>query len=103
MRAEATKSDRRQLVGLLAMDGTAPLVVGSHVVAVADGMPTKKKGWVTSSVFSPTLQQPLAMALVERGTHRLGEVVRIWDLGHSRQARIVDCRFFDPMGERLRG
>jgi sarcosine oxidase, subunit alpha len=103
MRAEATKSDRRQLVGLLAMDGTAPLVVGSHVVAAADGMPTRTQGWVTSSVFSPTLQQPLAMALVERGTHRLGEVVRIWDLGHSRQARIVDCRFFDPMGERLRG
>jgi sarcosine oxidase subunit alpha len=43
------------------------------------------------------------MALVERGEARIGETVRIWNLGKWRSARIADRRFYDPAGVRLNG
>ena len=60
-------------------------------------------GWVTSSTWSPTLETPVALALVKRGDTRIGETVRICDLGSWRDARIVaPCRY-DPQGARLDG
>lgn len=103
MRPDGLREDRRQLVGLEVFDGSAPLEVGAHVLSKEEALGRRTQGWVTSSVFSPTLRRPLAMALVERGTRRLGETVRIYDLGAVRLARIVEPRFFDPAGERLRG
>lgn len=103
MRADGLRDDRRQLVGLEVADGGPALAVGAHVLpreaVVAEGT----QGWVTSSVQSPTLGRPLAMALIERGTERVGEIVKIWDLGSWREARIADPRFYDPAGERLHG
>jgi sarcosine oxidase subunit alpha len=103
MRSDALRGDRRQLVGLEVVGGLEPLVIGAHIVANDASEPRHTQGWVTSSVASPTLKRPLAMALVERGTQRIGETVRVWDLGRSRLARIADPRFFDMDGERLRG
>ncbi len=103
MRPDGLREDRRQLVGLEVVDGREPLATGAHVVANDASEPRLTQGWVTSSVLSPTLERPLAMALVERGTRRIGETVRVWDLGRSRLARIADPRFLDPQGERLRG
>lgn len=103
MRSDAMREDRRQLVGLEVTDGGGPLVTGAHVLPGDATEPRGTQGWVTSSVHSPTLGRPLAMALVERGTHRMGEGVRVWDLGTWRSARIADPRFFDPAGERIHG
>jgi len=101
MTPEATREDRRQFVGLDVVDGQGPLKPGAHVLGLGDGSPVETQGWVTSSVMSPSLGRPVALGLVQRGRQRLGEEVRIWDLGHSRRARIVAPGRYDPEGERL--
>jgi len=103
MRPDGLRDDRRQLVGLEVTDGRGPLHVGTHVLPPGARQPRGTHGWVTSSVFSPTLDRPLAMALVERGTKRIGEEVHVWNLGDWRTARITDPRFYDPAGERIHG
>jgi sarcosine oxidase subunit alpha len=103
MRADGLRKDRRQLVGLEVVGGGGVLQIGSHVLPEAAAPGQQTQGWVTSSVDSPTLKRPLAMALIERGSERMGEIVRVWDLGRTRLARIADPRFFDAAGERLRG
>lgn len=101
MRPDGLRDDRRQLVGIEALDAGGALEIGSHVLAAETTGVGSTQGWVTSSVMSPTLGRPLAMALVERGQARMGEEVCIWDLGKTRPARIVDPRFYDPAGARL--
>jgi sarcosine oxidase subunit alpha len=103
MRPEGLREDRRQLVGLEITDGGGPLETGAHVLPGDAIEPRGTQGWVTSSINSPTLGRPLAMALVERGTQRLGEAVRVWDLDTWREAKIADPRFFDPAGKRIHG
>lgn len=103
MRSEALREDRRQLVGLEVTDGGGPLAIGAHVLPADVRKPHRTQGWITSSVQSPTLRRPLAMALVERGVRRMGETVRVWDLDGWRSARITDQRFFDPAGKQIHG
>jgi len=103
MRREATRTNRRQLVGLEVTDGAGPLVVGAHVLGRDELKTRATQGWVTSSVQSPTLGRPIAMALIERGIERIGEAVRIWHLNTERSAKIVDQRFYDPAGKRVHG
>jgi sarcosine oxidase, subunit alpha len=103
MRPDGLRDDRRHLIGLEVTDGGGPIAVGAHVLPSDAALPRGTQGWVTSSVQSPTLGRPIAMGLVERGRARLGEDVRIWDLGCWRTARIADQRFFDPAGERTHG
>lgn len=98
---EGLRPDRRQLVGLEVLDGGGRFETGAHVLAAQTNDIGATQGWVTSSIQSPTLGRPLAMALIERGEARKGEVVRVWDFGKTRPARIVDPRFYDPAGERL--
>ncbi len=102
-RAEGLRENRRELVGLEVADGGGPLEVGAHVLPVDAREPKATQGWVTSSVYSPTLSRPLAMALVERGTRRVDERVRVWSLGTWREARIADQRFYDPAGKKING
>lgn len=103
MRPDGLRDDRRQLVGLEVTDGGQPLETGAHVLPADATEARGTQGWVTSSVHSPTLDRPIAMALVERGRDRMGEAVRVWDLGRWRAARIADPRFYDPAGERTHG
>lgn len=103
MRGDGLRDDRRQLVGLEVIDGGGPIPIGAHVLPGGTIEARGTQGWVTSSVASPTLGRPLAMALVERGNQRLNETVRIWDLGTWREAKISDMRFYDPSGDRLHG
>ena len=103
MRSDALRTDRRQLVGLKVTDRGGPLEVGAHVLSGDVHAQLATQGWVTSSVHSPTLRRPLAMALVSSGTSRIDEEVRVWSLGNFRTARITDPRFYDPAGERLNG
>lgn len=100
-RPDGLRSDRRQLVGLEVIDGGGPIPIGAHLLPRGSTEPRGTEGWVTSSVMSPTLQKPLAMALVAAGSARMGEDVRTWHLGQMRRARIVDPRAYDPEGVRL--
>ncbi len=102
LRPDGQRTDRRSLVGLEVADGNpAPLVAGAHVLPADTVAPQPSQGWVTSSTWSPTLEASLALALVERGQDRMGEHVRIWDLGTWREARITSLCQLDPEGARL--
>jgi sarcosine oxidase subunit alpha len=98
---EGLREDRRQLMGLEVLDDAGALAAGAHILPT--GKDQGSDGWVTSAAMSPTLRRPLALALVRRGRSRLGETVRVWDLGSLRSAQIVDAGFYDPKGLRLNG
>ncbi|GAA6198916.1 2Fe-2S iron-sulfur cluster-binding protein [Aquicoccus sp. SU-CL01552] len=87
---------RRQLVGLTVPEGDNPLPTGAHLV---EGK--RSVGIVTSSYHSPTLGRPIALALVARGTERMGENVSVYHLGKTRVATIASPVAFDPEGARI--
>jgi sarcosine oxidase subunit alpha len=96
----ASAQDRRQWVGFEPTQGREPLPCGAHVVDLAGSRP-RSTGFVTSSYASPTLQRPIALGLVERGTARIGETITLQHLGRRLTARIAPPCAFDPIGERL--
>lgn len=97
-RPDAIRPDRLQLVGLLT-DGPR-LAVGAHVLREG-GVPGVSDGHVTSSVDSPALGRPIALALIRAGRARLGETVTLYDMGIRHRATIVEPVFFDREGQRL--
>ncbi|MEZ5928628.1 MAG: sarcosine oxidase subunit alpha family protein [Parvularculaceae bacterium] len=101
MRPEGLRKDRRQFVGLEAIDGDAPLPIGAHLLPNGAEPPCASEGWVTSSVWSPSLKKPVALGLVARGRERMGEEATVWSLGEKRRVRIVGPCSYDPKGERL--
>jgi len=72
------------------LDRVAPLPIDGHV---------------TSTCYSPTLGQPIALALLKGGRERHGEV--LWAYAPvadvQLQVRVTDPVFVDPAGERVRG
>ncbi len=95
-RADMTRSDRKQLVGLLP---DAPIPEGAQItVGSAD---TAMLGYVTSSYHSPVLDVPFALALVAGGRARHGETVYARFGGRAVVCRIVEPVFHDPGGERI--
>lgn len=103
MLPEATRANRRQLVGL-ATDSHHPLPVGAHVVAQGEGG-RRSIGWVTSSHWSPTLHRSVALAMVEEGRARVArqETAALFSLGGHFKARFVAPCFYDSEGARLDG
>ena len=91
---------RRCLVGLAIDDGEPPLATGAHGIETKAGK-TRSIGYVTSSYHSPSLGRPIALALIERGLERMGEMIEIRHLGVTRKSKIVPSCAFDPEGARL--
>ena len=73
---------------------------GAHAVETREGK-RRSIGFVTSSYFSPTLNRPIALGLVERGDARMGETIAFYHLGESLRATISPLCAFDPEGSRL--
>ena len=72
-RADTARHGRKQLVGLLS-DELLP--EGAQLVEEDTGrIPMTMIGHVTSSYRSPTLDRPIALAMVERGRERTGQTV----------------------------
>ena len=94
------RPDRRQFVGLEAADGKGHLPTGAQGIERGAGG-LRSTGYVTSSYFSPTLQKPSALGLIERGLARMGDVIELQHLREMRHARIVAPCAFDPEGTRL--
>ena len=101
------RSDRWRLVGLelprfKSKDSLEDGVYLYEKNAVNAHGHTKMIGRVTSSYFSPTLDRPIALALVERGPDRMGECIAVnsKDDGKEIMAKIVAPDFLDREGIR---
>ena len=102
-RRDLTRPGRKQLVGLLTENPSEVLPDGAHAVAVvkSSGQKMKTIGHVTSTYMSPTLGHSIAMALIEDGASRTGEVLSFpLDGGRVMKARVVDPVFYDKEGAR---
>jgi sarcosine oxidase subunit alpha len=102
-RADLTRPDRKQLVGLATDEPGEVLPDGAHAVAEVkpDGQSMRTIGHVTSTYFSPTLDRSIAMALIEGGSGRMGETLSFpLEGGKVIKARVVDPVFYDKEGAR---
>lgn len=105
-RADTARSDRKQLVGLLAEDGAQVLPEGARIVAEAPpGPPMATIGHVTSSYRSATLGRSIALALIRDGRARHGDTVHVPLPLENRtlRAQVREPVFHDPEGSRLDG
>jgi sarcosine oxidase subunit alpha len=94
-------SGRKQLVGLATEDPKKVLPDGAHAVADTQATHMRTIGHVTSTYWSPTIERSIAMALIEDGLSRDGEVLSFpLEGGEVAKAKIVDPVFFDKEGAR---
>ncbi|RED12806.1 sarcosine oxidase subunit alpha family protein [Pontivivens insulae] len=101
-RADLTRDNRKQLVGLATEDPATVLPDGAHAVEGKNvyGDP-HTIGHVTSTYFSPTLERSIAMALIEGGSQRMGQTLSFpVSADKTIKATVVDPVFFDKDGER---
>jgi sarcosine oxidase subunit alpha len=95
-RSDAMRPDRKQLVGLLPIDGTDLLPEGAQLVAEPNGaLPTRMVGHVTSSYRSATLGRTFALAMVQSGRERLGSTIFAPLNGHVIAATVTEPIFYD--------
>jgi sarcosine oxidase, subunit alpha len=95
--------NRKQLVGLLTENPEDVLPDGAYAVrAVKDKPLMDMIGQVTSTYMSPTLGRSIAMALIENGRARMGEMISFpLEGGKVINAKITDIVFYDKEGARL--
>jgi len=101
-RPDCVRKGRKQLVGLLTENGVDVLPEGGQIVDdPAAPVPLPMIGHVTSSYYSACLGHPIALALVQDGRSRLGDIVHL-PLADGRvlSARIGSPVFYDPEGVR---
>ncbi|MDB5865723.1 MAG: sarcosine oxidase subunit alpha [Betaproteobacteria bacterium] len=97
--------DRKQLVGLVPVDGRSAIPKGAQLVVDPQrAAPNPIIGHVTSTCYSPTLIRPIALALLQRGRARHGEKLYATSpLSNTVvHVEVVPHVFYDPKGERLR-
>ena len=103
-RADATRADRKQLVGLLTEDPREVLPEGAQIVeAVSPTPPMTMIGHVSSSYWSANLGRSIALALVRGGRARHGQRVWLPLQRHAVAATLCEPVFFDQPGERMHG
>ncbi|KAA3450757.1 sarcosine oxidase subunit alpha [Mesorhizobium sp. SARCC-RB16n] len=99
-------ADRQVVVGVKPVDKAHRLRSGAHIIPKGQTPgPSNDQGYVTSVCFSPTVDQWIGLALVERGRERIGEIVNAHDplRGEDYDAVICNPVFYDPDGGRQRG
>jgi sarcosine oxidase subunit alpha len=95
-RSDATRPDRKQLVGLLPIDGEQLLPEGAQLVLQPNGAgPVKMVGHVTSSYRSAALGRTFALAMLQGGRERVGGTVYAPLDGHVVPAKVTDPIFYD--------
>jgi len=95
---------RPSLAGLVPVDGRSRLRGGAQITLERDPpRPARMIGYTTSACFSPALESPITLALIERAAERMGETVYVQDpvRGLTVAARIVNPVFYDTEGTRL--
>ncbi len=105
-RSELRRADRKQVVGLVPLDGRTPIPRGAQLVADPHhALPNPMLGHVTATCYSPTLKHPIALALLAAGRARHGERVFAVSPLHATTVpvRVTAPVFVDPEGARARG
>ncbi|OBQ70634.1 sarcosine oxidase subunit alpha [Mesorhizobium erdmanii] len=98
--------DRQVVVGIKPTDRARRLRSGAHIIPKGQTPgPGNDQGYVTSVCFSPTSDQWIGLALVERGRERIGEIVQAHDpiRGEDYDVELCNPVFYDPDGGRQRG
>jgi len=93
LQAIRAKGPARRQVGLI-IDGAPLKAPNTKFWPVS--MNDKVVGKVTSAVYSPRLEQNIALAMVERGADQIGAEVTVDAIGGLCQARQVEMPFYDP-------
>ncbi|GAB7028722.1 sarcosine oxidase subunit alpha family protein [Streptomyces sp. NPDC021749] len=105
-RADTSRTDRKQLVGLLPSDRTTRLPEGTQLVApdvTLETVPVPMLGHVTSSYHSPALGRPFALALVADGRARIGQTL-LAPVGEDLvPVEVTDSVLYDPEGTKRDG
>ena len=99
-------TERKQLVGLIPVDGKTAIPRGAQLVAEPQRAPPNPiLGHVTSNCYSPALNKPIALALLTAGRSRHGAILHAAAplTGACVAVRITSPVFYDPDGARLRG
>ena len=103
-RPEMLRTDRKQLVGLLSLDGRTVLDEGTQLVAdPRQPVPMTTLGHVTSSYWSPTCKHPIALALLSGGLGRVGETLHATTPTGFTPVKVGAPVFFDAEGTRVNG
>ncbi|MEM8749928.1 MAG: sarcosine oxidase subunit alpha [Pseudomonadota bacterium] len=103
-RPDLMADGRRQLVGLKTTDPKTVLEEGAQIVDDPEQpIPMKMLGFVTSSYWSGTLGQSIAMALIEGGADRMGEKLYVPMPDGAIEVEVTGTVFYDPKGEKLHG
>ena len=92
---------RRELVGLLPEDPGSQVPEGAPLTP--GGRRVASEGLVTACVRSVVQDRWVALALLENGRSRMGEVVQVRLPDRCIPARVVAPVFHDPDGQRMRG
>lgn len=104
-REHMNREDDLRLVGFKPVDRSQALSSGAHLLAKgAKANMDNDQGYMTSVAFSPSLGHSIGLGLIERGSERMGDIVRAVDFvrGKDVEVEIVSAHFVDPEGERLR-
>ncbi|MDO9457581.1 2Fe-2S iron-sulfur cluster-binding protein [Nocardioides sp.] len=105
-RDDAQRPDRRHLVGLVPVDGRTRIVEGAQLVAHGADLtafPVAMAGHVTSAYPVGHDGQPFALALLDGGRDRLGEVLDAVDDLVPLAVRVTGPVSYDPEGARRDG
>jgi sarcosine oxidase, subunit alpha len=101
-RPDLVAPGRKQLVGLVSEDARTTLEEGAQIVAdPSEPLPTRSEGHVTSSYWSPSYHQPIALALIAGGRSRIGQRLHATTPAGFVAVRVRDPVFFDPAGARV--
>jgi sarcosine oxidase subunit alpha len=97
--------DRPNLVGLKSVDPDIPIPCGAHLVTSTCSPDSSQYslGRLTAAIWSPTLEHPIALALLTRGRSRMSETLRAVSpvAGKSVEVVVEPPCFYDPGGARL--
>ncbi len=104
VRPDMIAPGRKQLVGLVPIDGASLPDEGAQLVATPSPDRFSAQGHVTSAYRSDAAGSPIALALLADGRSRTGETIHATTLGgHTIPCRVTDPVFVDPEGARLNG
>ncbi len=112
-RPASLDSNRRQLVGLLAVHQDQVLRPGGHFLPdtrqrgsnkrnSGKPAPIGTRGWITSAAFSPNLDRHIALGMLQNGRKRMGQIVQVYDTGKRYPVKIVPPCFVDVENQRLK-